>query len=133
LTALKHLDLFAGIGGWTLTAFERWLDALSANLGALYQVGKALNQCKCPLAVFLAEELGTPIYVTQSGVDTVTAVYYHTPLTRSFTGHIDCDRLPLRGCAQRCRDRKNNQPVTLAQAKQALKAARQAIKRGDKS
>ena len=102
----------------TLAAFERWLNALSENLDDRYKVGKARQICGCPLSVFLTEELGMRVKVGWDAFEVDDGHVYHTSLTRAFIQQID-------------ETRKKGEPVTIAQARRALKDARAAIGGGN--
>lgn len=97
----------------TLEAFEQWLEAQGAGM----IIGSARNSCDCPLFKFLSHINGEVKQVGFDGVAIGDGRLRHTPLSRGFIRWIDDGR-------------RDDEPVTVAGAKRALKAARKEIEAG---
>lgn len=95
----------------TLEAFEVWLNAHDGKA----QAGVARVDCQCPLAHFLIESLEEPnIRVCSNGFAIGDGIAHHTHLTQEFTRQIDDGR-------------RHREPVSYAQARDALKQARKRV------
>lgn len=94
----------------TLEHFEEWLKTQKGQIGA------ARDNCNCPLANYLSQQIDARIEVGCNGIAIGDGRVRHTRLSYEFTRQIDDGR-------------RNNQKVTATVARNALKAARNAISR----
>lgn len=100
----------------TLEGFEQWL----ATQGAGMIIGSARNGCDCPLFKFLMQHINDRVQVASDGIAIGDGIAHHSRLSYEFIRQIDDGR-------------RDNEPVTIAGARQALKAARRAIELGGQS
>lgn len=93
----------------TLELFESWVDQQPRG-----EIGLARNSCECPLSKFLTTQFDARVVVACDRIGIGDGMLHHSRLSREFVRWLDDGH-------------RDNQPVTKAEVKQAIKAAKQRI------